>query len=113
MGSYIERNYGVCCAMEGNWTKAAEYWKAAVALDPVNSTAHYLVGCSDQVSGNYESGILNIQNSIALDPDFRSSYVGLSNCYLLSKEYDLALEACQACLRRFPDAVGAHFNMAQ
>eukprot|EP00747_Dinoflagellata_sp_TGD_P209402 gnl/TRDRNA2_/TRDRNA2_82799_c1_seq1.p1 gnl/TRDRNA2_/TRDRNA2_82799_c1~~gnl/TRDRNA2_/TRDRNA2_82799_c1_seq1.p1 ORF type:complete len:257 (-),score=40.63 gnl/TRDRNA2_/TRDRNA2_82799_c1_seq1:51-770(-) len=111
--SYVERNFGVCCAMESNWPRAEDHWRKAVDLLPTNASAHYLEGCYYQVTGSCGLGILSIQKAIALDPDFRIAYIGLSNCYLLKGEYELAISACNGCLRRFPDALQAQFNIGQ
>lgn len=111
--SYVERNLGVCSAMEGDWAEAHEYWERAIQLFPTNSTAIYLDGCYWQVTGNYQRGADSIRESIALDPDFRLAYIGLSECHLLNGEFQLAIEACEACLRRFPEASGAQLNIGQ
>jgi len=111
--SYVERNLGVCSAMAGHWAEAHEYWERAIRLFPTNSTSIYLDGCYWQVTGNYQRGVECIRESIALDPDFRLAYIGLSECYLLSGEFQLAVQACEACLRRFPEAAGAQLNIGQ
>merc|ERR1712060_1015601 len=113
MGSYIERNMGVCSAIESDWETAGKYWKRAIELFPTNSTAHYLEGCYYKVSEKYEPALWSMQKSIALDPDFRPAYIGVSDCHLLQSNFDLSLTASWACLARFPDAVGAHFNISQ
>jgi len=111
--SYVERNLGVCSAMEGNWTEAHQYWEQAIHLCPTNATAIYLDGCYWQVTRNYQRGIECILESIALDPDFRLAYLGLSECHLLNGDFQSAVEACEACLRRFPEAAGAQLNIGQ
>jgi len=111
--SYIERNLGVNCAVEGRWEEAGVHWRRAVRICAPNATAHYLEGCYHQVSRDYDQGAHCMKRSIALDPDFRSSYIGLSNCYLLHGAFELALEACDSCLHRFPEALGAQFNLGQ
>jgi len=112
--SYIARNIGVAHAVEGAWAHAGEAWKKAIEDLPTNATAHYLRGCFNLEQGSYKEGICDTLNCISLDPDFRLAYVGLSSLYLLDGSYELALEACQGCLRRFPDAgAQAQFNMGQ
>jgi len=51
--------------------------------------------------------------AISLDPDFKSPYILLGNCYLQLHEFSHAKEASLACLQRHPDAPGAHFNLGQ
>lgn len=111
--SYIERNVGVGFAIEGKWEEAGVHWRRAIRVCSTNATAHYLEGCYHQVNGDYSFGIICMQRSIVLDPDFRSAYIGLSNCYLLSADFAPAIEACEGCLCRFPDALAAQFNIGQ
>merc|ERR1719414_1758094 len=108
--SYIERNLGVADAIESNWEDAITHWTRAIRICPTNATARYLQGSYYQNEKECEEGVESMRRSIALDPDFRSSYIGLANCYLISGEFELAMEACQCCLRRFPDTIAAQFN---
>uniref|UniRef100_A0A7S1RLM7 Uncharacterized protein n=1 Tax=Alexandrium catenella TaxID=2925 RepID=A0A7S1RLM7_ALECA len=111
--SYIERNAGVCPCLEGKWDKAAQKWRLALRLHPLNSTAHYCVGCAHQELDELDFAIECQLKSIALDPDFKSPYCALGNCHMLKGSFDAAVEAGVACLRRHPDAPVAHFVIAQ
>merc|ERR1711860_167073 len=51
--------------------------------------------------------------SIALDPDYKSPYLGLSNLFLLQKQFQKAIEASEKCLQRHNDTPHAQFNIGQ
>merc|ERR1712039_600062 len=82
--SYIDRNVGVCSVLVDNWQAAAPKFESSVQILPANSTAHYLQGCYFQEDKSYSKAIDSMLKSIILDPDFRSPYIALGNCYLLS-----------------------------
>ncbi|CAJ1397340.1 unnamed protein product [Effrenium voratum] len=111
--SYIDRNVGVCSALLQKWEDAARLWRSALQLFPVNATAHYLHGRYCQEVGKYDDGVECMMRAIALDPDFKLPYQGLGNCQLLRRDFEGAMAACLACLRRHPDAPFAQFIAGQ
>jgi len=111
--SYIDRNRGVCWSMQNDWDKALLDFQASLRKLPLNSTAYYLKGCACQEQQRYDDAIMCMRRSIAADPDFKSPYVALGSCYLLSGQFQAAIDASASCLNRHPDAPGAQFNIGQ
>jgi len=111
--SYMDRNAGVCLAMQGDWASASLEFKAALRALPTNATAHYQLGCYYQEQGLLKEAATSLLRSIALDPDFKLSYIVLGTVHLLQEKFEEAVGASRACLRRHPDAPVAQFNLGQ
>eukprot|EP00747_Dinoflagellata_sp_TGD_P118584 gnl/TRDRNA2_/TRDRNA2_172858_c1_seq10.p1 gnl/TRDRNA2_/TRDRNA2_172858_c1~~gnl/TRDRNA2_/TRDRNA2_172858_c1_seq10.p1 ORF type:complete len:260 (+),score=67.43 gnl/TRDRNA2_/TRDRNA2_172858_c1_seq10:390-1169(+) len=114
--SYIDRNVAVCSAIDKEWEAASEMFQAALVALPMNATAHYLQGYVNQERKRLPVAIDHMLKAIALDPDFKSPYIGLGSCYIArgqGTDYEDALFVSQCCLRRHPDAPAAEFNIGQ
>ncbi|MBC8170308.1 MAG: tetratricopeptide repeat protein [Anaerolineae bacterium] len=84
---------GLTRAMQG---KTGEAWLTqAVAIDPENSTVHYLQGIYHRNQGNYDASIAAFTLALTYDPRNPAYYVELGNTYLqtsdvISAEYWLS-----------------------
>lgn len=121
--SYIERNLAVCDLMEqqhelssrGRKRCPAALTKLTNALDklPTNATALFVQGRCFHNAGDFSKAAACMRKALALDPDFKMSYLGLANCMMQLGEHSAAVEASRACLRRHADSPTAQFNMGQ
>jgi len=111
--SYIERIRGVLLGQSGDWLSARKHFAQAVEWLPTNSTAHYLIGVALHETGQLEDARISYINAIILDPDFRASYMALGDCYTSMGRHQKALDMCNACLRRQPDAPVAQHVMVR
>jgi len=111
--SYIHRSMGVNWAIRGDWVKASEFFREALAAMPTNATAMHLHGVALQEMGKHQEAVAFQLRSLTLDPDFRSPLMALGDCWTRLRRYDQAIEACQLCLQRQPDAPVAQFHMGQ
>lgn len=111
--SYAARTLGVNHALRGDWLKAGQSFLESQAWLPTNSSAYYLWGLSLQEEGRYQEAVDSHLRSVALDPDFRSPMISLGECWARLGDYAQAVEACEVCLHRQPDAPVAQFNMGQ
>jgi len=111
--SYIDRNMAVCAAMRMVWDKAIAGFQRSLFNLPTNSTSFYLEGVMFQEQKKYKESVESMLKSISLDPDFKSPYIALGGCYLLMECFHEAIDVCNSCFRRHPDAAGAQFNNGQ
>jgi Flp pilus assembly protein TadD len=63
-------------ATYGNYQRAVEAYKKALALDDTNSKAHYDIALAYSELGELEQALAEINRAIALDPEKSRNYYG-------------------------------------
>ncbi|CAE8682832.1 unnamed protein product, partial [Polarella glacialis] len=108
--SYIHRNFGVLEALMGRWKHSAEHFRRSLVAMPTNSSSHYLLGMHCLDAEDWTTSIRHFQASLQLDPDFKAPWVNSAVAWLRLKEWRRAVEACDACLNRHPQAAHCFYN---
>eukprot|EP00930_Biecheleria_cincta_P007497 TRINITY_DN108718_c0_g1_i1.p1 TRINITY_DN108718_c0_g1~~TRINITY_DN108718_c0_g1_i1.p1 ORF type:complete len:169 (+),score=26.33 TRINITY_DN108718_c0_g1_i1:62-508(+) len=66
------------------------------------------MGCLD--GEQWQTAIRNFEASLQLDPDFKAPWVNLGFAWLRLKNWDRAIEACDAGLYRHPHTPHCYYN---
>ena len=78
--------------------KAMPYFLKAIELNPMMGVYYSNLALVFQCQGNVEEAIDNYTKSIALQPSW-SAYNNRATLYVYNKEYDKAIEDCNAALK--------------
>ena len=91
-----------------NYDRAIEYYKEFLMKDNINdflkTKAHYGMGTSYRLKGDYENAIKEFEITIELDPLYKPvSYYGMATAYQDSYNYPAAIEYHQKALQALSD----------
>lgn len=93
--------------------KAVEDCKKAIELDSEAYYAYNNLGCALLKLRRVEEAIPPLEQAVALDPNKdHLPYLNLAECYVLTKEYDKAIEAYEHVLKFRPNAFGFKEDIA-
>ncbi|MGB5928999.1 MAG: tetratricopeptide repeat protein, partial [Cyclobacteriaceae bacterium] len=82
----------------------------AIALDKGNYQAHFTMGTSYGMKGDYDLAIASFEAASALKPDFPEAHYNKGVTYGMKGDYNLAITSFDAALALKPDYLDAHFN---
>jgi tetratricopeptide (TPR) repeat protein len=79
----VSAHYGLGAVYyeRGDYVKAGEAYKKAIAIDPNFAKAHYNLGNVYDKQGDYAEAIEAYKKTIAIDPNFASAYYNLGLAY--------------------------------
>jgi tetratricopeptide (TPR) repeat protein len=87
----------------GDYARAAEEWKAIVALSPKLAEAHANLGMMYQLVSRPKDAIESFQTALRLNPNLSSVRLFLGIEYYLTSRPDFAIEQLQEAVRLQPD----------
>src|SRR5207248_1890518 len=82
-------------ATRGETTQALEFYRRAVALDPVNALARQFLASGLSVIGKQEEARAEYARVIELNPSAPNSHAGAGLTYLLDGKFEEAAESAQ------------------
>lgn len=85
-----------------DFTRAAEWFARAAAIDPKNATLRTQMGLNFLSEGNVTQGMSELQSAAALAPNQHTADNMLALAYIEQKQYDKALAAIQEMERNLP-----------
>lgn len=94
-------NEGNALYKSGNYSAAAEKYKASLALDEEYS-AFYGLGLCYKNSKQYKDAITALESSIKLKPDFEGSHNALGGVHLIEGQFDEAINSFKTALKYNP-----------
>ncbi|MBI2618692.1 MAG: tetratricopeptide repeat protein [Ignavibacteriales bacterium] len=96
----------------GNYTGAAEKYKAALALDQ-NFAFHYQLGLCFKNSKQYDDAIASLLASVKLNPGFSGAHNAIGGVYLTQGEFDRAIESFKSALDLDPNLKPAQKGISE
>jgi arylsulfatase A-like enzyme/Tfp pilus assembly protein PilF len=87
---------------------AAEYYQAALELDPKNSVAAYYLGVSRLETGDLEAAERAFQRTLELDPKNFSAAFNLGVVYSRRQQAQPAIQAFEQAIKILPNYAEAH-----
>ncbi len=93
----------------GDWPRAIEAFRSALARDPRNVDALYGLGLTYGVRKAYENAIAVYREMQRLAPDDERSYVNLAQLYAQLSEFPEEIAQYERLLRLRPDRADARF----
>jgi spermidine synthase len=97
----------------GDYHTALDYSSQAVALDPENGFARYLVSISHRVNGQFDKAALELEYVTDNFPNFVPAYYDLAQAYFVTKRYWEAGRALEFYLKHGGDNPGAKMLAGQ
>ena len=91
-----------------DWTGAEKEFQRAIALGPSNAEAHRMYALFLAQMGRSSDAIRQIQYALELDPVSFSTSVTAGWIHYFARDYDRALELCNASLQTDPKAASGH-----
>jgi putative PEP-CTERM system TPR-repeat lipoprotein len=91
-----------------DFSKATQYFEKASELTPNTAALHTSLGLAKLGQGDQETGILELQRAIALDPQSEGAGIALVRTELGLKHYDKALAAVKALVAAQPQNAAVH-----
>jgi non-specific serine/threonine protein kinase len=82
----------MCYEYQRDYTKAFEYFRKALELNPNLGEVNFLVGMCYLYLGLYETGIKYLSKSIELDPFYFWGPYKLASCYMRSGQFEKAVQ---------------------
>jgi len=86
---------GNLAAIRGDMTQANEFYRRAVAVDPVNAQARAFLASSLAGLGHYAEAREEYERVIELNPSAPNSHASVGVCYLLEGKFEEAAAAAQ------------------
>nr|HID58684.1 tetratricopeptide repeat protein [Desulfobacterales bacterium] len=102
---------GIVMAESGDYKKAIQYYKKALAIDPRYVSAYYNMGNALVNQGNLSEAVQAYQNALKIDPEFLLAYDNLAKTYIIQGRFDDALKTYQNALMIRPDFADAYVGM--
>lgn len=92
---------------------AAQYFQAAIRIDPNRDAAYYLLGTFWQETGMVEQAVETYHRLIVINPSFKEAYYNLGYIYLVMKEdFSGAVDFFTQAIQQDPRYVDAYYNRA-
>ncbi len=100
-------------SMTGQHDKAVAEGEKAVALDPNSADAHMYFGKILTFAGRYKESIPELQTAIRFNPIPPTSFLySLGISYILTRQYDEAINWCEKAVHREPNSWVARLFLA-
>ncbi len=95
----------------GSTNDAERAYREALASDPANSQAHYLLGALLGERGDVEAAAVHLDRVLEADPAHSDAHAARGNLHLMQEQYGRAIESYERALRLNPDNAAAHSNL--
>jgi len=109
--SYIERQRGSWQYRVNAWEDAQGSFSRSLQTHWRNATSEYFKGICHLRQHYYQEAQDAFIRSIWMDPEFKDAYVNFGYTALVLKEWDDAIKASEAGLRRHPAAFRCSYNL--
>lgn len=103
---------GIAEYNQGNYNKAEEYYKQAIAKDPTHKWALYNIGLVYKALSKYDSAIEYYQKALKIDSNYADAFNGIGVVYYALNKYDLSEEYYLKAIKADNKLPFAHYNMA-
>ena len=107
----IYYNLGNLYKNNGDYTKALECYKKAVAADAQYKRGYYNMGFVYAATGETEKAIESYKIVLEIDPDFVDAYNNLGNLYKKTGRREEALTCYQRAIERSPGDADLYHNL--
>lgn len=97
---------------EGSGALALRACEDALALEPGNPAAHYLIGSIHAQSGTYQAARVHLERAVALGADTPEAHIHLGNVYRLQGDLPRAAQSYRSALTLDPRSPLAHYSLA-
>jgi len=109
---------GVSLSHQGNFAAAGDRFVRAIALDPAQAEAHYLLGLVRQQDGRKEPALESFKRAASLDARYgeaQARICELETDFALAREsgYERAAAACRRSLTLLPRDAESHFHLGR
>lgn len=101
------RNLGIALAEAGDYGKALEHFRAALAERPAYPSAYHNIGVAMQRLGRLDEAVRSYAEAVQLQPSYVWSLRNLAGIYLGRGEHEAALAAHLAILKTKPRDTGS------
>jgi len=99
-GSRLARNLmGMCLMEKGEYNKAVALYKKLVYESPENPVFYYNLGEGLLEMGAYKQALENFEQALRLDRSYVYSWIKVSFCHFIFKDYEKAREVLENGLR--------------
>jgi len=101
----VARNHSYILRSIGRYDDSIKMAKKAIRLDPLTSDPRYsyALGSAYLLNRNFDSAVAEYEKALKLNPDFMSSYMGLTASYSLLGMDEKAHAAAEQLLRLNPN----------
>ncbi len=101
----VARNHAYILRSIGSYDDAIKMAKKAIRLDPLTSDPRYsnALGSSYLLNRNFDSAVAEYEKALKLNPDFMTSYIGLTVAYSSLSMDEKAHAAAEQLLRLNPN----------
>jgi tetratricopeptide (TPR) repeat protein len=96
----------------GEFDKAIEQYRAAIAIEPDYVMSHYNLAVALAATGRLNEAIEHYRITVELDPDNALAHNNLGNALSMRGQLEEAMFHCQEALRIDPQFAEAHSNVA-
>jgi tetratricopeptide (TPR) repeat protein len=102
---------GVSYLGQGDYGRAAEQLRAAVAINPGSAKAHNYLGLCYFQRKDYDAAEAEFEKAVALDQSFASAYNNLAGAHSIKLQFAEAKEMYKKALALSPDMVSANYSL--
>jgi tetratricopeptide (TPR) repeat protein len=95
-------NLGVMAYRINDLERAIGLFQQALAIDAQDAETHYLLGAAFLNLDRREEATAEFLRALEIDADLNEASIGLGNVYLLSEEYDRAIEILEQVRAKLP-----------
>lgn len=103
---------GLAYAQKQDFTRAIEYFKQAIAIQPTIAPYHNNLGNAYKAVGKFEPATVHYRQALRLRPNYAEAHNNLGNIYYLLGQWHPALEEYEKSIRIDPKAIDTHYNLA-
>jgi TolB-like protein/DNA-binding winged helix-turn-helix (wHTH) protein/Tfp pilus assembly protein PilF len=96
---------------EWDWAEAEKDFRRALEFNPNSAVAHHRYGLYLSAMGRHEQALSELERARQLDPLSPVINAALGDGYLLSRQYERAIQQYRATLEFAPDYAGAKANL--
>ncbi len=100
-------------AYDWEWSDAEREFKRAIELDPTYATAHQWYALYLTAMGRVNEGMAEIEQARKIDPLSLPINVTKALVFILTRQYDRAIEQCQKTLDLYPNSVLTRYYLGQ
>ena len=104
-------NMGLAYSRREELERAAEYWRAAIALKSEHADVHHNLGAIYAKMGRVEDAFAVWEKALSLDPNRASTYYNMGNIHYHQGEYEQAIMAWSRVVELDADYKKVYYNM--
>jgi tetratricopeptide (TPR) repeat protein len=105
-------DYGMALQKEGQWEKAEEQYKAALAFKPSDAKSHMNLAAVLMAQAKYDAAVPHMEEALHLQPDNGEFHFGYASLLQRLGREDEVGPHYEAAARLMPDSPEAHYDYA-